>query len=103
MTANSILNSVVADLVTCNGLEHLPVVDRLRLDRAWRAMPAWPDAPNSIATLRKRFVVVPLTILSWSMAVGSSWLAGIAWDGLLSCDLLGSISLTPDASRVPPR
>ena len=52
-------------------------------------MPAWPDAPGAIAALRERFVVAPLTILSWRMAVGSSRAAGIDWDGILSCDLLG--------------
>jgi 2-haloacid dehalogenase len=51
-------------------------------------MPAWPDAPAAIAGLRERFVVAPLTILSWRMAVGSSRRAGIDWDGILSCDVL---------------
>ena len=52
-------------------------------------MPAWPDALAGIADLRRRYVVAPLTILSWRMAVGSSRAAAITWDGILSCDLLG--------------
>ena len=100
MTADSIYDAVVADLVTCNGLEQLPAVDRSRLDRAWRAMPAWPDAPDSIATLRQRYVVVPLTILSWPMqsaVPGSPVSPGTG----SFVDLLGVYEPDPDASRVP--
>ena len=52
-------------------------------------MPAWPGAREAIAALRRRHVVVPLTILSFSMAVGSSRRNGIDWDSILSCDILG--------------
>ena len=34
-------------------------------------------------------MVAPLTILSWSMAAGSSRKNGINWDSILSCDILG--------------
>ena len=89
LTADAIYAAVVAELVDRHGLDGLAAAERSRLDQAWRAMPAWPDAPAAIAALRERFVVAPLTILSWRMAVGSSRAAGIDWDGILSCDVLG--------------
>jgi 2-haloacid dehalogenase len=56
---------------------------------AWRNMPAWAGARDAIATLRRKFIIAPLTVLSWSMVVGSSRASGIIWDSVLSCDLLG--------------
>jgi 2-haloacid dehalogenase len=62
-------------------------VERVR--RAWSNMPAWPEAIEAIAALRKSYRVVPLSLLSWSMAIGSSRRNGISWDGLLTCDVMG--------------
>lgn len=59
------------------------------LAHAWRRMPAWPGARAAIAALRTRYVVMPLTILSLPMAVGSSRRCGIDWDGMLCCDVIG--------------
>jgi 2-haloacid dehalogenase len=89
MTADAIYRAALAEAQARHALVDLAPADQARLDGAWRAMPAWPEAPAAIAALRRRYVVAPLTILSWPMAVGSSRTAGIAWDGLLCCDLLG--------------
>jgi 2-haloacid dehalogenase len=89
MTADAIYRAALAEAQVRHGLAGLAAADQARLDNAWRAMPAWPDAAPGIAALRRRYVVAPLTILSWPMAVGSSRAAGITWDGILSCDLLG--------------
>jgi 2-haloacid dehalogenase len=89
MTADAIYQAVLAELQAPHGLTDLAPADQARLDGAWRTMPAWPDAPAGITALRRRYVVAPLTILSWPMAVGSSRASSIAWDGILSCDLLG--------------
>jgi 2-haloacid dehalogenase len=89
LTADAIYAAVLAESQASQGLTGLAAAEQARLDRAWCEMPAWPDAPAGIAALRRRYVAAPLTILSWRMAVGSSRAAGIAWDGILSCDLLG--------------
>ena len=59
------------------------------LHQAWHAMSAWPSAREGIEALRKGFSVLPLTILSLPMTIGSSKVSGISWDGVLSCDLIG--------------
>jgi 2-haloacid dehalogenase len=66
---------------------------------SWRSMPAWPGARESIAELRLRRWVAPLTILSWPVAVGSSRGAGIVWDGLLCCDVIGVYKPDPACYR----
>lgn len=65
----------------------LAAIDRVR--RSWSSMPAWPEAVAAIAALREAYLVVPLSLLSWSMAIGSSRRNGISWDGLLTCDVMG--------------
>ena len=89
MTADQIFAAVAGELCVRHGLTKLTAAERTDLEQAWRRMPAWPGAREAIAALRKRHVVVPLTILSWNMAVGSSRRNGIDWDSILSCDLLG--------------
>ncbi len=89
MAADQILAAVMEEMIERHGLQHLSASQRAQLARSWRQMPAWPGAREAIAALRRSHVVVPLTILSWSMAVGSSRRNGIDWDSILSCDLLG--------------
>lgn len=89
MTADQIFAAVITELCARFGLTDLIPRGRDDLEQSWRRMPAWPGAREAISMLRTRYVVVPLTILSWSMAVGSSRRSGINWDGILSCDMLG--------------
>ena len=89
LTADQILAAVMDDLWKRTGLPELASNARRDLAHSWRRMPAWPGAREAIASLRERYIVAPLTILSWPMAVGSSRKNGINWDSILSCDILG--------------
>lgn len=89
MTADQMLMQIVDELSETYGTQDLDTDCRRRVAQSWRSMPAWPGAREAIAELRKRYIAVPLTILSWNMAVGSSRRNGIDWDSILSCDLLG--------------
>src|SRR5687767_14074038 len=71
MTADQILAAAVDAEWRKIGLTELLPHARRELAHAWRRMPAWDGARDAIASLRKRYVVVPLTLLSWPMAVGS--------------------------------
>jgi 2-haloacid dehalogenase len=88
MTADDILAAVMQELCDRHGLAVTGDQRRL-LETSWQRMPAWPGAREAIAALRTRYIVAPLTILSFSMAVGSSRRNGIDWDSILSCDILG--------------
>jgi len=68
---------------------------RRDLHHAWRRMPAWPGARDAIAALRRTYPALPLTILSWPMASGSSRFSGIAWDGYLCCEMIGCYKPDP--------
>jgi len=88
MTADDILAAVMRELCDRHGLAVTGEQRRL-LETSWQRMPAWPGAREAIAALRTRYIVAPLTILSFSIAVGSSRRNGIDWDSILSCDILG--------------
>jgi 2-haloacid dehalogenase len=89
LTADQILATVMDGLWNRTGLPELASDTRYDLAQSWRRMPAWPGAREAVAALREQYIVAPLTILSWPMAVGSSRKNGINWDSILSCDILG--------------
>jgi 2-haloacid dehalogenase len=89
MTADQMLAAAADAEWKKIGLPELSLPGKLELAHAWRRMPAWNGARKAIASLRTRYVVAPLTLLSWPMAVGSSRMNGINWDSILSCDVLG--------------
>ena len=89
LTADQILATVMDDIWERTGLPELMSDARRDLAHSWRRMPAWPGAREAVASLREQYIVAPLTILSWPMAVGSSRKNGINWDSILSCDILG--------------
>ena len=89
MTSDQMLSATVNELWATHGVGEISAEGQADLAHSWRNMPAWPGAREAIAALRQRYVVAPLTILSWPMAVGSSRRNRIEWDGVLSCDVLG--------------
>lgn len=57
--------------------------------QTWHNLNVFEGAAASINQLRTKYTVVVLTILSWESIVSSSKLAGVQWDGILSCEFLG--------------
>lgn len=98
-TSDQMLTRVVEEVWREAELGELSEADLSTLGRAWRNMPAWAGARDALALLRTRYVVAPLTILSCTMAVGSSRRNGIDWDLILSCDVLGAYKPDPRCYR----
>ncbi len=86
--ADGLHRLALEDVVPAHGLD-LDVAGRDELNRVWHRLRAWPDFPDVLETLRSRYTVVVLTVLSWSIAVDSSKFNGLSWDGVLSCEFLG--------------
>jgi len=86
-----------ADAMHLRALEnmagHYPIlkdIDQVAFVRStWHSLNAFAGAAEAIERLRKKYTVVVLTILSWESIVNSSKLAGVQWDGILSCEFLG--------------
>jgi 2-haloacid dehalogenase len=73
--------------------------ERDALNEVWHRLRAWPDAAAAIEAMRKRYKMVVLTVLSWSIALDCSKAAGITWDGVLSCEFLGVYKPDAEAYR----
>ena len=68
----------------------LKTIDAPALVRStWHHLQAFAGAPEAIDRLRKKYIVVVLTILKWESIVNSSKAAGVQWDGILSCEFMG--------------
>ena len=63
--------------------------DEADLVLAWRRMEPWPDVPLALPLLRRRFVVAPFTILRTALVVEASRVAGLWWDAIISCEMIG--------------
>ncbi len=63
--------------------------DRHELWRTWHALNAWPDFPAALASLRAALPVVSFTMLPVSLVVDVSRRNGVAWDAIISCEMIG--------------
>jgi len=95
MNADQLHRSVLDDVLAKHTAIELSDSGRDELNDVWHRLNAWPDAPAVIEKLRRRYMVVVLTVLSWSIVVDCSKHNGISWDGILSCEFLGYYK--PDA------
>ena len=80
-------------------LDAFDAEDRTAIVRRWRALDAWPDFPPAAARLRTRYPVVSFTILSVAMIVDVSRRNNLAWDCVISCEMLDVYKPRPEAYR----
>jgi 2-haloacid dehalogenase len=70
---------------------------------AWRRIGAWPDVKTALPRLRSRFVIAPFTILKTSLIIEASRLAGLSWDCVISCEMIGIYKTHPVAYETAAR
>ncbi len=97
MNADDLHRRALDDMVVKYPILDLTTAERDALNQVWHRLRVWTDAPQALEQLRSRYTVVVLTILSWSLVVYSSKIAGITWDGILSCEFLGHYKPDPEA------
>jgi 2-haloacid dehalogenase len=71
------------------GIPALDANSRQQLWRGWHRLRAWPDFPPALATLRGKVPVVSFTMLPLPLVVDVSRLNGLAWDAVVSCQMIG--------------
>ena len=76
---------------------NMSINEKKQLNTIWHKLNAWPDAPETINKLRNKFQVTVLTVLSTKIAISSSKHNNISWDGIFSCEFLGSYKPNPKA------
>ena len=97
MNADQIHRQVLDDVLDKHSALALSKSERDDLNEVWHRLDAWPDAADAIRRIRERYTTVVLTVLSYSIAVDCSRRNGIDWDGILSCEFLGSYKTDPEA------
>lgn len=87
------------ETIAAHKLDALGAADRDAIWRTWHALDCWPDFPAASARMRARFPVVSFTILTTSLVIDVSRRNGIAWDAILSCEMIGVYKTNPVAYR----
>jgi 2-haloacid dehalogenase len=80
-------------------LTPLTAEDRESIWHKWHALDAWQDVPPALVRLKTKFVVVSFTILSTSLVIDVSRRNGLSWDGIVSCEMIGTYKTQPQAYR----
>ncbi len=72
------------------GLEAFTADQRANILGAWHGLEAWPDFPAALAALRRQFVAVSLTMLPTALVIDVSRRNSLAWDAIISCEMIGT-------------
>ncbi len=97
MNADQIHRQVLDDVLEKHSALVLSASERDDLNEVWHRLDAWTGAADAIRRIRERYTIVVLTVLSFSIVVDCSKRNGIDWDGMLSCEFLGSYKTDPEA------
>jgi 2-haloacid dehalogenase len=80
------------------------------LTLAWHRLPAWPEAPDALARLRRGFLLAPLSNGNLSLMVDLARHNGFHWDAVLGAEIAGDYKPKPrvylaaaEALDLPPR
>jgi 2-haloacid dehalogenase len=80
-------------------LTNLSAMDRESIWRKWHALDTWRDVPPALARLKTKYLVVSFTILSTSLIIDVSRRNRLAWDCVVSCEMIGTYESQPQAYR----
>ena len=72
------------------GLQTLGPEQRQAIWRTWHELDAWPDFPPAASRLRQALPVVSFTMLPTALVVDVSRRNGLAWDAIISCEMIGT-------------
>jgi 2-haloacid dehalogenase len=90
---------VLDELLRERALGGISAEDRMRVWRCWHRLDCWPDFREGFARLKRRYVCVSFTILSLALIIDVSRHNGIAWDAVISCEMLRAYKPRPEAYR----
>jgi 2-haloacid dehalogenase len=90
---------VLDELLSEASIAGFSEADRQAISARWHALDAWPDFVPALVRLRRRYVCVSFTILSLALVVDVSRRNAIAWDAVITCEMLGVYKTRPEAYR----
>ena len=87
---------VLDDVVAQFGLDAFTSEDREEIWRTWHMLDAWPDFAVAQLRLRRKYIVVSLTLLTTSLVIDVSKRNGLDWDAIISCEMVGIYKTRPE-------
>ena len=85
-------------LVAENGLTAFTPEDRHAIwHDAIHGLTCWPDFPAALPLLRRKFICVSFTVLSYRIIIDTARANGLHWDAVMSCEGIGKYKLLPEA------
>jgi 2-haloacid dehalogenase len=97
MDMDDVLRVTLDQTLAEAGLDEISGESRIELVRAWRTLPAWPDVATGLRRLRAKYVITPFTILNTELVIQASRAAGLSWDCVISCEMIGVYKTHPTA------
>lgn len=78
---------ILDDLVQPFELAHLTEVQKVRLNRVWHRLPAWPDSVVGLTRLKSRFTICTLSNGNIGLLTDMAKAASLPWDCILSAEV----------------
>ena len=69
------------------GIDALPDETLRELNLAWHRLPAWPEVPEALTRLKRRYMLAPVSNGNISLMVGLARLNGLPWDAILGAEI----------------
>jgi 2-haloacid dehalogenase len=76
--------------------ERVPEPERVELTLAWHRLDPWPDAPEGLRRLGRRFIVAPNSNGHIALLVNLSRWAGLRWDAILGAEIARTYKPRPE-------
>jgi 2-haloacid dehalogenase len=86
-----ILKGVLRDF----GMSELDPARKRELNRAWHRLPAWPDAVEGLARLKRKYIVCTLSNGNIGLLTEMAKNAGLPWDCVLSAEVFKAYKPDP--------
>ena len=84
------------------GIKGLTETETAELNRAWHRLRPWPDVVPGLTTLKKAFIIAPLSNGNISLITNMARHAGLPWDCVLGAELVRHYKPDPEVYRSAP-
>jgi 2-haloacid dehalogenase len=95
--SSDVLFREMLDVLDARRALGLSSAQRDELALAWRRLAAWPDVPEGLSRLRRRFSIAPLSNGTFATLTLMGKSAGLPWDCIISTDLARTFKPHRDA------
>ncbi|VTU24506.1 (S)-2-haloacid dehalogenase 4A [Variovorax sp. PBL-H6] len=86
-----ILEGVLRDF----GIEQVDAARKRELNKAWHRLPAWPDAVEGLARLKRKYIICTLSNGNIGLLTEMAKNAGLPWDCVLSAEVFKAYKPDP--------